>query len=288
MSDPIDIKALDEYLKGGSEISARYRETGREDVPPELDRRVLDAARAAVASEGTKRPRSWLRWSAPVALAASVVLAVTVVVERGVQNDELVVPQAKEATVIQSVPQAPAVVLQSRPAAAPPAADAAKAEAPAQAPTMSSERVTQDVAVEEELARQEVDAAMSKRADAPPAAQSVRAAANDAADVDSSQVDEIAVTSSHTRRAAGRTAGPRGTVPASAFRGEARQSAEAQQSVAPPERSDPEKWLEEIRGLRRAGKAVEADREWQSFRETFPDYTVADDDIARASSDVKR
>ena len=87
MSDPIDIKALDEYLKGGSDIARRYREIGSEDVPPELDHRVLDEARAAVASGSGGRSRSWLRWSAPLALAASVVLVVTVVVESGVQND---------------------------------------------------------------------------------------------------------------------------------------------------------------------------------------------------------
>ena len=53
MSDPIDIKALDEYLKGNSDISRRYRELGSGDVPPpQLDRRVLDEARAAVASSG--------------------------------------------------------------------------------------------------------------------------------------------------------------------------------------------------------------------------------------------
>ena len=61
MSDPIDIKALDEYLKGGSDISQRYRDLGSEDVPPELDRRVLDEARAAVASGGAARSRSLLR-----------------------------------------------------------------------------------------------------------------------------------------------------------------------------------------------------------------------------------
>ena len=89
VSDPIDIKALDEYLKGGSDISQRYRELGREDVPPELDRRVLDEARAAVAGGGAARSRSWLRWSAPVALAASVVLVVAVVIEspRAGRND---------------------------------------------------------------------------------------------------------------------------------------------------------------------------------------------------------
>ena len=47
------------------------------------------------------------------------------------------------------------------------------------------------------------------------------------------------------------------------------------------EHADPEKWLEEIRGLRRAGKAVAADREWQQFRAAFPDFRVADDDLAR-------
>jgi len=87
VSDPIDIKALDEYLKGDSDISRTFRELGGEDVPPELDRRVLNEARAAVASGGGARSRSWLRWSAPLALAASVVLVVTVVIESGVQND---------------------------------------------------------------------------------------------------------------------------------------------------------------------------------------------------------
>ena len=43
MSDPIDIKALDEYLKGGSDISQRYRELRREEVPPELESSARDA-----------------------------------------------------------------------------------------------------------------------------------------------------------------------------------------------------------------------------------------------------
>ena len=47
------------------------------------------------------------------------------------------------------------------------------------------------------------------------------------------------------------------------------------------EQSDPELWLEEIRDLRRAGKVADADREWQEFRKSFPDFRVADDDIAR-------
>ncbi|HET9446427.1 MAG TPA: hypothetical protein VFO35_09230, partial [Steroidobacteraceae bacterium] len=94
MSDPIDIKALDEYLKGGSDISQRYRELGGEDVPPELDRRVLNEAHAAVAGAGAARSRSWLRWSAPVALAASVVLVVAVVIESPVQDEAIAIRPA--------------------------------------------------------------------------------------------------------------------------------------------------------------------------------------------------
>ena len=83
------------------------------------------------------------------------------------------------------------------------------------------------------------------------------------------------MTGSRTRRAQGRTAGPRNTISTGAFSDEVRESA------APAAHSDPEKWLEEIRDLRRAGKRTEADRGWQEFREAFPDYRVADDDVAR-------
>ena len=156
MSDPIDIKALDEYLKGGSDISQRYRELGREDVPPELDRRVLAEARAAVASGGAARSRSWLRWSAPVALAASVVLVVAVVIESrragrhafAIQPASEVQPardehklreesaQARqrepESQIVPEQPPAPAPAA-VRPAAPPPAS-AAKAESEARGP----------------------------------------------------------------------------------------------------------------------------------------------------------
>ena len=46
-----------------------------------LDRRVLDSAREAV-----EKPRRWMRWSAPIALAASTVLVVSIVIETGVDK----------------------------------------------------------------------------------------------------------------------------------------------------------------------------------------------------------
>jgi hypothetical protein len=89
----------------------------------------------------------------------------------------------------------------------------------------------------------------------------------------STVLQEAVVTGTRQRRSAGRTAGPRNTISGSAF--ETRPAADAD-----AEQSDPAKWLEEIRDLRRAGKTAEADAAWERFREVFPDFPVAQDDVA--------
>jgi hypothetical protein len=93
----------------------------------------------------------------------------------------------------------------------------------------------------------------------------------------SHDISEVAVTAARARRAPGRSVGPRNTISNSAFSAGSRPAADEQR-----ERSDPQAWLEDIRVMRRAGKDAEADREWQRFREAFPTFQVADDDIARA------
>ena len=313
MSDPIDIKALDEYLKGGSDISQRYRELGREDVPPELDRRVLDAARAAVANVKGGRSRSWLRWSAPVALAASLVLVVTVVIESGVQNDASFATKVmqEKAAEPQFVPEAPApVVLQVPPPAAAPAPEEILARS-----VQADKRTKMEAERSDNAAREEVRAEAKGMRDqalvaspgavdtmnvAPPESQlansqpqpspafagapSVQPAASRAevdstvakVQADSEELSEVSSTSSSSRaRRAGRTAGPRSTIP-SALSTETRPAAD-EDAVE----SDPAKWLEQIRDLRRASKVDEADRAWLRFREAYPDFPVASDDLAR-------
>ncbi len=331
MSDPIDIKALDEYLKGGSDISQRYRELGRDDVPPQLDRRVLEAARAAVANDSVKRSRSWLRWSAPLALAASVVLVVTVVIESGVQNDPMLATQAPAAerksdaaeqefaplaeepasplADAQFVQDAPVAVVPEKvqgpvpgavPAAPPPpslakaeakrasnltsaAAEEVRADAAGQRDRESAASVAAAVANvdsrEETLAAQLPTPPLVQPVEAIAARRQIdRAEPQQEAD-DTSELSETSVTGSRSRRATGRTAGPRNTISSSASGGAL--AGEMRAAADEAEHADPEKWLEEIRGLRRAGKAVAADREWQQFRAAFPDFRVADDDLAR-------
>jgi hypothetical protein len=321
VTDPIDIKALDEYLKGGSDLSQRYRELGREDVPPELDRRVLDEARAAVANVKGGRSSSWLRWSAPVALAASLVLVVTVVIESGVQNDASFAtravqekpaepqlqPESPPSSQRQFVPEEPlTVVNQAAPATAPAETLAKSAQNTDQNTDQNTgqntdKRARMEAQRADNAAREEVrvetkgmrdqalatspvvadtvtaDSAEPELANAQqPAspsfagAPSVRPAA-----ASSEESTEVSTTSASRTRRAGRTAGPRSTIP-SALSSETRPAADED-----AEQIDPAKWLEEIRELRRAGKVVEADRGWLRFREAYPDFPVASDDLAR-------
>lgn len=302
MSDPTDIKALDEYLKEDSDVSQRYRALGRDEVPPELDRRVLAEARAAVVHEGTKRSRSWLRWSAPVALAASVVLVVTVVLERGVQDETVLLPQsagnvqqvrsdaarddkaneaakAKPADEVRRQPQfVPVVPVDVEPALA---MDAHVPPPPE--PAVADVRQFRELVAPSEL-KVEQQAGQVAALPAPPAAApptqapepiaASKSAERNEAEADSSADEqEAAVSGSRMRRAPGRAVGQRSTISGSSLAGPSHPAAH--------ESADPQAWLEDIRDMRRAGKTAEADREWERFREAFPDFRVEDDDIAR-------
>lgn len=306
MSDPTDIKALDEYLKGNSDVSQRYRELGRDEVPPELDRGVLAAAHEAVANEGAKRSRSWLRWSAPVALAASIVLVLTVVLENGLKNDTTVLTQAPSET--------GRVNGLNRDKAANDAAEAKLADEVArqqgfgsvvpvggnQSPTLQADvprapepqvvnierlrevvipppevTVAQDAAPAAEQAEPMAARKSVERSEAEAKAEEEADADSDPdSDSDSSSEVQDRVLAGPARRATGSRAGPRTTV-SSALTRETRPAAD---DLA--ERSDPQVWLEEIRDLRRTGKTADADREWLRFRKAFPDFHVAADDIA--------
>jgi hypothetical protein len=305
VSDPTDIKAPDEYLKGDSDVSRHYRELGSDEVPPEIDRRVLAAARDAVAHEGTQRSRSWLRWSAPIALAASVVLVVTVVLERGPQDELTPVPAAQRKLAdevtrqkaanaqepapvyIQPVTGTPAPVLADMPPvpdAAPAAVAAAKAEARPVVPppklVMEEEQASQSLAGSLEVPQAPAVAQPAQAERTEISARDSAALSKEEAD-SASDLSEVSVSGTRARRGPGRTAGPRGTI--SAMSGPANQSRPVSddEQATRADRSDPAAWLEEIRGLRRAGKTADADREWDLFHEAFPGFDVAADDLAR-------
>ena len=312
MSEPSDKdlpdeQQLDEYLKGGSSVSQQYRQLHDADVPPEIDRRVMRQAQDAVKTTRPAKSRVWMRWTAPLALAASAVLVVSIVIESGVQNDALVTPasapapaapssmaqrkseatdnDASATTEAQSsyrspgfVPEEPRAVAEEpvRHPYVPPADVTISREAPPP-PKVKLDMPSSDESRRERRAPpppQAIASSRSQAVEADKAAQVLSSAASD-------RVEQAAAAEQQLMRdAQQRNAGPRNTVSASRV---------MPTSAVPPTRqkseqaqySDPELWLRDIRELRIQGKQEEADREWLRFQDAFPNHVVAESDTAR-------
>lgn len=291
-TDKIDEQQLDEYLKGDSSVSRQYRQLPGEQVPPSLDRLVLRQAEEAV-----KRPArpAWMRWTAPLAVAASAVLVVSIVIESGLRDETIVSAPAMQrpaqvqapaetqvmeesadlspepqiaappppASIADTSSRAPEAFAQDRPAAA----------APATAPAPASEL------------RRSRQPSRDELAGAVPQEQLARAERQKRALEAAAREQESAAPQRAMRGAQGQLAGPRGTVEkpeSKAVLSYSRPISATAEHTATIEqaRPDPEAWLKEIRQLRMDDKQEEADREWQRFREAFPDYEVAETDSA--------
>lgn len=90
---PPDDSELEDFLAGRHPVGRAYREgSENEGAPPELDAAILAAAREAVRTPVVRRPR----WVQPVALAATLVLGVSVLMNlwRDPETRELIAPAA--------------------------------------------------------------------------------------------------------------------------------------------------------------------------------------------------
>ena len=314
-----DEQQLEEYLRGGSAVSRQYRQLPNADVPAELDRLVLRQAQEAVKAQPAKS-RRWVRWTGPLALAASAVLVVSIVIESGVHEDTYLTAPASapvemtmkqeaaeqpaaasaaetssddDASMVHVVPvqppsaadmdsiSPPASFLPEEPAPSEDRALAVQPVAPAPAPQFTSP--PPDVAVDEAPAR----SAPRERANAIAQQSATTIAPAPAAAVTQSAVpeadravEEIIMTGAR-RHVQKQTAGPRNTVvPATA---DSPSRAAEEQVQAPRNYSDPEQWLRDIRELRKQKKHEDADREWRRFGYVFPNYEVAENDPARGA-----
>lgn len=306
-----DEQQLEEYLRGGSAVSQQYRQLRSSEVPTELDRLVLRQAQGAVKARPAKS-RAWARWAGPLALAASTVLVVSIVIESGVHEETYIAvpasapadpPPKQEAApthearekaagsaadenVVQLVPVQPTVIEDDF-VGPPPAAIAA--EAPAPAPLEDRKLARQRVApppvaapVAQVPAESTPHEEVAVRSSAPRGARnSAPAAVSARAQEEDKGLEEIIMTAQKRRAEPKPTAGPRNTVAAPATADSARDADETQDE--PRNYSDPEQWLRDIRQLRKEDKHEEADREWRRFRYMFPDYEVADTDPARGA-----
>jgi len=309
-----DEQQLEAYLKGGSSVSQQYRQLRSAEVPAELDRLVLRQAQEAVKTTRPAKSRVWMRWTAPLAVAASAVLVVSIVIQSGVQHEvRLEMPasapapaaapatmeaERKRETVDEDTSASAAVETQRAPAPALEGLPAEIAERshvpPADVYISPVEPTPPQFAPPPEL-RFETPAAPAPAAPLPQtasnsrrqgveadkAAKALSAEASGEADA-TREVEEVAVTGHQILRGKQpRAAGPRGTVPTTRPTAAVADSTSTRQVAGQLQQSDPELWLHEIRKLRLQDKQEEADREWRRFRELFPDHPVAENDTAR-------
>ena len=232
-------------------LSSLYRKASQGEPPPALDATILAAARAAAASQRPPRPW-WRRLQAPLALAASVVLAVvlTLSMDRNPPADGEI-PAAKAHR-----ESAPATE-QNAPAHSN-AVEARSLDAPAreEAPRPPAVPAKQKPAI----------SARESAPSAPPAAGAVKpeASATQGAPAPAADAGSADRLGNQQRSAIAE--------PAAAPAREAKREAAA--PLQPPK---PEAWIEEIRSLRRQGHPAEAERNLREFRAAYPDYPLPED-----------
>ena len=253
------------------QLAALYR-AGADAAPPaHLDDAIRAAARREVAA-GPRRA-GVRRWAVPVSLAAVLVLSVSVVTmmrEQGADRLESVIlppPEIPVVTVQREVAEPPAATPLRQPVLPPPAATPAEpaAKAGVSAPVQTFERAAEaeqgmatagiesraKVAAAEAIRAE--DSAVARRNSAPPQPQ-IRSAPAPMADMASG---------------AGVSASIKPAAPAAAL-SVAPKSALWQDLVREP----PEKWVQRIAELRRAGQTADAEALAAEFRRRFPDQRL--------------
>jgi resuscitation-promoting factor RpfA len=284
-------------------LDAAYRATAREEPPRALDERILSAAHRAVDARPKPVGRSFAqRWRVPVALAATVVLSVTVTLmvyesdkappvpeqlSPGKVREDLAAPAGlrhgdlkkdKESGASEPKPSTPA---ESPRVESPPAAPALGAPADEERLRQLEEREERVRQLQSQVPERKLSnevrtapapfAAEPAAPAAPPAAAAPRAnqpaaaKKREAPSAASAPAVESEPASSLTRE---RALGDR---PAG------RSERDAATGAAQPAPQSPESLIAEIRRLKQSGRTDEANRLLAALRERFPDYPLPED-----------
>ncbi len=246
------------------ELSRIYRDADAPEPPQRIDDAILAASRRA-AGAGPRSARTGLarRWQVPVALAATVILTVTLTL--------MVFEQPNELETMQSLPviREPAAPGAGAPAQSPSAES--RPAAPAPAKPMPKAATRRDAGGERAGERSDQGTgAPAFVPDVPRASEVMR---------ESRPLREPQRIPPQTTQpapaAAVLKAGPvQGASPA--LQGGARDEAGRSLSAETGERS-PQAWLEDIRRLKAQGRMPEAERELAAFKRRYPDFRLPED-----------
>lgn len=229
------------------------------------DKAILAAAQAELAPPVTRR--GWQRWRAPLAMAATLTLAVALSLTMD-RQDSLTVETATP-----SVPSAP-------PATSAHTDPARTAEAPS-SPETSAKREAKAATTTGRPVAPSAPSAPSVSAE-PPAPQAKRSApilaspsaVNDMANAYGKENTKSAEIAPASRTENERRAASKGSAATAAPLAEHAPTADAMADQRMP---TPEAWLEEIRRLKQTGRQEEATRQLAEFRRHYPDYPLPKD-----------
>jgi hypothetical protein len=244
---------LEAFLKRRSPMHRRLSDIDHAEPSVELDRLVLNRAREAIETPPAQPLFRSSRWALPVGLAATILIAFTVVLNIDHRGAKV---GANTSPVAEAAPESPAPAV-------------ARAASTREQERVDSPRVLTDSSA----ASERRDAQVEKKAEAPAvvAQRAESAAPRDTANASTDSTPLLA--SSRAGAVKMPPAQPRQQAP-----GAAASSAPPAVAADAGPRSSPEMWLREITRLRSAGRTADADRELAAFREAYPShpaYSVA-------------
>jgi hypothetical protein len=254
MTEPGD--EFESFLKTRTVLPSGMSDDDKLEPPKALDAIVLQKAREAIRAR--KRLNRTPRWATPVALAATILLCLSIVLNVSMNTNrpaanlrQMTAATADNTTPAPASPASAAGEGERREkAAAGKAAQLAdRSRTPAQAPadTPSAANAAKDSI-----------ASSATRGDAGTAAQAARESPYAAPPA------PLTASRAPAPRSPTSTAAPAVPPPALAKRKAA--------APAPSHPRDPKTWLQQIAALRAEGKTAQADAEVRRFRATFPDY----------------
>jgi hypothetical protein len=244
---------LEDFLTRRKPIFSRSAEEPLE-PPDELDRLVLHQAREAV--EGARPPRVFKgpRWGAPLAIAATLVLALTVILQVGMPAKPKLSPEVTVQTVAQRLDYPPAP-------AAPPANNLGRAEV-SQPADAAADNSASPVSVD---LKPEATSAPARSGGFVSEGEAERYARSPASAPSAGVVFEDPVTGART------IVTDVSPPPTEADR------AMAKAAPNPAFRGDSKTWLAEIERLRAAGRDAQAEAEYAEYKRQHRAYAVSPD-----------
>lgn len=284
MSEPKRDPGLDEELQI---LSQAYRNLAHDEPAPELDAAIRAAARReAGARPKPSRESRLMRWRAPLAAAAVVILSVSTILLSVHERPDAAPPEVR-AVVIPQMNAAPSAEnpMEAGGATRPPVAEPVPGPLPTPTSPAPPQRGAPQRKAKSEEAKEFVPPADSAaRTDATqlstlsaPEVQALRKESAPQAFPPLPQPSAAAPAQQLSQPSDAATApGTRGAAPPSmaAEPAKPRATGELAQTAPRADELDPEKWLKQIADLRKDGKAKEAEESLAKFRAKYPDYPL--------------